>query len=168
MPIYEFYCPHCHTVFNFLSRSVNTTTTPACPACTKDDMTRRVSRFAWISRAGDDASEDAAEDENLPVDEATLEHAVGSLASEAEHIDENDPKAMAGLMRKFSSMTGIEYNDTMEAALSKLEAGQDPEQIEQEMGDALEGDDLPFRLRGQKPNLRTMLPPKHDDTLYEM
>ncbi len=168
MPIYEFYCPHCHVIYNFLSRRVQTDTTPACPGCKKSDLSRQVSRFAWISRSGDHAQNEDEEGGDLPVDEATLEDAVGRLASEAENVNEDDPKAMAGLMRKFSDMTGVEYNDTMESALSRLESGEDPETIESEMGDALEGDELPFKKKGQKPNLRKILPPRHDETLYEM
>ena len=38
MPIYEFYCPHCHRVFNFLSRAVNTDKTPDCPQCPIEDL----------------------------------------------------------------------------------------------------------------------------------
>ncbi|MCK4728291.1 MAG: zinc ribbon domain-containing protein, partial [Desulfobacterales bacterium] len=33
MPIYEFYCEDCNTIFNFFSRSVNTTKRPPCPRC---------------------------------------------------------------------------------------------------------------------------------------
>ena len=29
MPVYEFYCADCHTVFNFLARRVDTTASPA-------------------------------------------------------------------------------------------------------------------------------------------
>ena len=29
MPIYEFYCPGCYTVFTFFSRKINTTTRPS-------------------------------------------------------------------------------------------------------------------------------------------
>ena len=46
MPIYEFYCPHCHRVFNFLSRAVNTDKTPDCPQCDRPGLTRRASAFA--------------------------------------------------------------------------------------------------------------------------
>jgi hypothetical protein len=28
MPIYEFYCEDCHTIFNFFSKNVNTTKKP--------------------------------------------------------------------------------------------------------------------------------------------
>ena len=33
MPIYEFYCRKCNTIYNFFSRSVNTEKIPFCPKC---------------------------------------------------------------------------------------------------------------------------------------
>ena len=46
MPIYEFYCRHCHRVFNFLSRAIDTEKTPACPRCGDAGLARRASAFA--------------------------------------------------------------------------------------------------------------------------
>jgi hypothetical protein len=57
----------------------------------------------------------------------------------------------------------------MEKALSRLEAGEDPEQIEKEMGDILEGDDtLPFDFKQSRSGGGRPKPPVHDETLYEM
>jgi putative FmdB family regulatory protein len=165
MPIYEFYCPACHTIYNFLSRCVNTEKVPHCPGCKKDSLTRRVSRFAVISRGKN--SESDSELDNLPIDESKMESAMTALASQAEGIDENDPKAAAQLMRKFSSMTGLHYSESIEQALSRLEAGEDPDTIEQEMGDVLDSDELPFALPGRKSGGKRT-PPKRDETLYEM
>ncbi|MDP3283707.1 MAG: zinc ribbon domain-containing protein, partial [Desulfobacterales bacterium] len=33
MPIYEFYCQDCNTIYNFFSKSVNTKKSPNCPMC---------------------------------------------------------------------------------------------------------------------------------------
>ncbi|MDH3798752.1 MAG: zinc ribbon domain-containing protein, partial [Desulfobacterales bacterium] len=43
MPIYEFYCEDCNTIFNFFSKSVNTTKTPKCPNCKKKRLSRQMS-----------------------------------------------------------------------------------------------------------------------------
>ena len=51
MPIYEFYCPDCHTIFNFLSKSINTTKRPHCPKCKGRKLRREVSSFALTGRA---------------------------------------------------------------------------------------------------------------------
>ena len=165
MPIYEFYCPRCHTLFSFWSKTVNTEKRPRCPECKKDTLQRRLSSFATISSrpAGDEKSAD-----DLPIDETKMENAMAALASEAESMEGEDPKAAARLMRKFSDLTGLRYGDGMEEALGRLESGEDPEAIEAEMGDLLSEEEPPFTLPGKKPQRRTSGPPRQDDTLYEM
>ncbi|HVN79918.1 MAG TPA: zinc ribbon domain-containing protein [Terriglobia bacterium] len=165
MPIYEFYCPNCHTIYNFFSRSVNTDTRPACPGCKRDSLQRRVSRFAVVS-AG--KSEGEKSEFDLPIDEAKMENAVASLASEAEGMNEEDPRAAARLMQRFSQMTGLKLGKNMEEALRRLESGEDPEAIEAEMGDLLEGDESPFEIPDKKAGRRSAFPPARDETLYEM
>jgi hypothetical protein len=64
-----------------------------------------------------------------------MEKAMESLAAEAEHINENDPRQAVDFMRKLTDMTGIRLGEKMEDALSRMEAGEDPEVIEQELGD---------------------------------
>ncbi len=134
MPIYEFYCPDCHRVMSFLSRSVDTRKQPACPKCGRAGLTRRVSSFA-ISRGRKEEPGAAA---GVPgFDEARLEKAMESLAGEMEHMNEDDPRQSAQLMRKLLEATGAPPNPPMEEALKRLEAGENPERIEEEMGDLL-------------------------------
>ena len=163
MPIYEFFCQDCNTIFNFFSKRINTSKVPDCPKCSRE-LSKILSSFVTIGRAKEPG------DEDLPpgFDEAKLEKALGELAQDAEKMNEEDPKAMARLMRKFSEKTGMELNENMEKALSRLEAGEDPDQIEKEMGDVLEGEEgLPFEFKQARKGVRPK-PPKHDDTLYEM
>lgn len=167
MPIYEFYCRQCHTIYSFLSRSVNTQRVPVCPTSPGHRLQRQVSGFAVVSggkREGDAAGDD------FPVDDTRMEQAMETLASEAEGLNEEDPRAAARLMRRLSDMTGIEYNEGMEEALRRLEAGEDPDAVEAEMGDLLEGDEDPFALPGtaKAGRRRKTRPPRRDDTLYEM
>lgn len=162
MPIYEFYCKGCNTIFSFLSRKVDTKTSPRCPKCKKVRLNRQVSLFAATVGAAD-----TGDMEGLPFDERKMESAMNQLASEAEHINENDPKAAADLMRKFSSMTGVEFGGSMEDALKRLEAGESPEEIEKELGPMMEGDEDPFVI-SRKTGARTVRPPARDNTLYEM
>jgi len=167
MPIYEFYCPDCHVMFNFLSKTVNTAKRPKCPRCKARRLERQVSLFAATGKAGEKDEMD-----DLPIDEGKMESAIGALAGEAENINEDDPRQAAGLMRKFSRMTGMEFGKGMEEALGRMEAGEDPEKIEQEMGDLMEGED-PFILPGKggpggakRPGKRGE--PRRDPGLYEM
>ena len=162
MPIYEFYCPDCHMIFNFFSRTINTEKIPGCPKCNRSKLDRQMSAFAVLRGAKED------QDDGLPdIDESKLEKAMTALASEAEGINEDDPKQAAQLMRKLTQMTGLELGSGMEEALRRMEAGEDPEQIEAEMGDLLEEED-PLVFQGQKKSDRRKPPPRNDDKLYEL
>lgn len=145
MPIYEFYCRKCHRVFNFFSSRINTEKRPLCPRCGKVKLERQVSMFSTCLGTGkDDAGGDIPD-----IDESRLEKAMTALAGEAEKIDENDPRQAANLMRKLTDMTGLNLGGGMEEALSRMEAGEDPEQIEADMGDLL-GEEEPFLTAGGK------------------
>lgn len=169
MPIYEFYCPKCNVLFNFFSKAVNTTGRPDCPKCRGKRLTRQISMFAAVGRAREDAAPAGGEDD-LPIDDAKMERAMESLAGEAEGLDENDPRQAARLMRKFSDMTGLEFKDNMKTAIERMEAGEDPEAIEEEMGGMMDDED-PFVLPGKKEKMkspRRRPPPRRDPKLYEM
>src|SRR3990172_4062250 len=137
MPIYEFYCRPCHRVFSFLSRAVDTARTPSCPRCGAPELVRRVSPFA-ISKWRKEEPKPAAREPDL--DEGRLERAMEALAGEMDGIDENDPRQGARLMRKLFSATGMPVGAGMEEALRRMESGEDPEKIEDGMGDVLGGD----------------------------
>ena len=162
MPIYEFYCPECHMVFNFFSRTINTEKIPPCPKCDRFELERQMSSFAVLRGVKED------QDDGVPdVDESKLEKAMTALASEAERINEDDPRQAAQLMRKLTHMTGMELGTGMEEALRRMEAGEDPEQIEAEMGDLLEEED-PLIFQGQKKSTSRKMPPRKDEKLYEL
>lgn len=162
MPIYEFYCFRCNTLYSFLSKSINTTTRPRCPRCKKPKLERQVSAFAMTGKARED---DGMGD--LPFDESKMERAITELAGDAEGINEDDPRQAARLMRKFSQMTGMEFGAGMEEAIGRMESGEDPERIEAEMGDIMESED-PFILPGKRGGGVGRQPPRRDETLYEM
>jgi putative FmdB family regulatory protein len=167
MPIYEFYCPDCHAIFNFLSRTINTTARPPCPRCRRKQLEKQVSLFAATGKAVEDGGMD-----DLPIDESRMESAMEAMASEAEHMNEDDPREAARLMRKFSDMTGMEFGKGMQEALGRMEAGEDPEKVEAEMGDVMEGED-PFVLPGKQAGTtrageKRYSEPRRDATLYEM
>ena len=166
MPIYEFYCQQCHTIYNFLSRTVNTEKIPDCPTCKDVKLQRKVSLFSAISSRGDQGEGD---DELPPIDEARMEKAMGMLAQEAEHMDEDDPRQAAQLMRKLSDATGLRMGSAMEEALARMERGEDPEKIEAEMGDLLEEEE-PFLLEAKsRRSSRSRRPAPHvDKTLREL
>jgi len=162
MPIYEFYCSNCNTIYKFYSSRVNTEKIPSCPKCNKEKLKRKMSKFSVIS---DESSQD---DMDIPIDESKLEKAISSLAKDAEGLNEENPRNMARLMRKFSDKAGLEYNDQMKEALGRLESGEDPEKIEEEMGDFLEGEELPFEFKSGQIITNKNKEPDKDDELYEL
>jgi putative FmdB family regulatory protein len=166
MPIYEFYCDDCNTIFNFFSKTVNIEKQPICPRCDKKTLQRLLSPFATLKRG---KGEEEGDDFPMPdVDESKLERAMSTLAQEAERMDEDDPRQAAQLMRKLSDMTGMNLGPAMEEALQRMEGGEDPEQIEAEMGDLLEEED-PFMAGTVKKGLKARKPPpEKDETLYEL
>ena len=85
MPIYEFYCEDCNTIFNFFSKRVNTTKRPLCPSCKQKKLSRQMSTFASLTGAKEEGLDD------LPIDEAKMEKAMSLLAREAEGISVSAP-----------------------------------------------------------------------------
>jgi putative FmdB family regulatory protein len=165
MPIYEYYCHKCNTVYNFFSKTVNTQKVPNCPKCKRIKLKRQMSVFAKIKRGGEEGAEEAG---MPPIDEAAMEKAMSMLASEADHINEDDPRQAANLMRKLTEATGMNLGPAMEEALRRMERGEDPEQIEAEMGDLLEGEE-PFLFDGSKGKKgKGKARPRVDETLYDL
>ncbi len=173
MPIYEFFCDHCRTVFNFYSRRINPGAQPDCPRCGRVRLERWMSRFATPSGRSDDSTPpDAGEPDMDP----RMERALEGLAGEAESLSEDDPRQAAALMRRFSEVSGMPLTGSMQEALARLEKGEDPEQIEAEMGDALENDD-PFDADdaafagdpdGKRGRTTAPRPIRHEETLYDL
>lgn len=162
MPIYEFYCSQCNTIYNFFSKSVNTDKIPACPKCKSPELSRQVSVFSNISRTREEGGDDMP-----PFDERAMEKAMGQLAREAENLDENDPRQAASLMRKLSDSTGLKMGAAMEEALHRMERGEDPEQIEAELGELLEEEE-PFLMEQKGQGRSGQRRPNVDETLYDL
>ena len=167
MPVYEFSCPDCYTIFNFFSRRVNTAKRPHCLRCGRPELARQVSRFA-VSKG----RQEAEGDDTMPdMDASRLERAMQALASEAEGLDEQDPRQAARLMHKLSEAMGTHLGSGMEDVIRRMEAGEDPEQIETDMSDLLDAED-PFggveTKQGGKPVRPSSPRPQVDQTLYEL
>ena len=170
MPIHEFYCLDCHRIYNFLARRPNVTRRPSCPRCSRPKLERKISRFA-ISKGVLESSEDS-EGMDLPagLDEAKMERVLAEMATEAENINEDDPRQMARMMRKLYDGTGLPLGEGMEEAMRRMEAGEDPDTIEAEMGDLLDNDDMLLGpgKSGLKGMSRRLRPPEVDAKLYDL
>jgi putative FmdB family regulatory protein len=144
MPIYEFACPKCRVIFNFLSHRVSPTHLPTCPKCGNKKMTKQISNFAMPrglkestpAAGGDDEGGDAGPMPDL--DDPRVMRAMNEMERDMEHLDENNPKHMAHMMRKMKDlMPPGTMPKEMDIAIKRLEAGEDPEKIEADMGDVL-------------------------------
>jgi hypothetical protein len=138
MPIYEYYCPDNHTIYQFYAKTfAQGQTVPKCPQDPKFRMQKLLSTFAVTSGGKSDDAPPPANLGSEPADDARMEAAMGAMESEFANLDEKDPRAMARMMRRMSELTGEKIDGEMEEVVRKLEEGTDPEELEQEMG----GDD---------------------------
>ncbi|SPE58729.1 Regulatory protein, FmdB family [Verrucomicrobia bacterium] len=141
MPIYEYACPKCRVIFNFLSKKVSPEHLPVCPKCGNKKMTKQVSRFAMSRKLKEPAAKGAADAEGPPMpdfDDPRVERAMMEMERDMEHLDENNPKHMAHMMRKMKDlMPAGTVPKELDIAIKRLEAGEDPEKIEEDMGDVL-------------------------------
>lgn len=116
MPIYEYGCYDCRKRVNVFFRSFSEVETKeaTCPRCGGVNLKRLVSRVAFV-RSEESRLESLADP--------------SSLAG----LDENDPKSVARWMRKMGNEMGEDLGDEFNEVVDRLEAGEDPESIEQSM-----------------------------------
>ena len=164
MPIYEFYCKKCNTVYKFYSRTIDTTTVPKCPGCKRVKLERMFSTFATLSKRDAEVGPEGVPD----IDETKLEKAMAMIEKEAEGLDENDPAQAADLMRKLTDAAGISLGEGMEEALARMERGEDPDKIEEDLGGLLGEDSFQFENKKKKGSGKTASKPRMDETLYEL
>jgi putative FmdB family regulatory protein len=116
MPNYEYRCLNCRKRFEvFLTYSDYGTRTIACPHCKSENVQRRIGRIR-VARS----------------DESRLENLADP--SKLEGLDE-DPRALGRMMREMGSEVGEEMGPEFNEVVNRLESGQSPEQIEQDLPD---------------------------------
>jgi putative FmdB family regulatory protein len=141
MPIYEYACPKCRVIFNFLSKRLNPDRLPVCPKCGNEKMVKQMSRFAMSRGLKEPPAKTESETGEPPTpdfDDPRMERAMMEMERDMEHLDENNPKHMAHMMRKMKDlMPPGTMPKELDVAIKRLEAGEDPEKIEEDMGDVL-------------------------------
>lgn len=123
MPIYEYYCGVCRKRVSVFFRSMSSASdaNAVCPNCSSQNLRRLVSRVA-VLKSEESRMDDMADPSLL----AGLEN--------------EDPRALAHMMRKMSDEMGEPLDGEMTEVLGRLEAGESPESIEQSMPDLASGD----------------------------
>lgn len=133
-----------------------------CPKCSKGPLERLISRFSVLRGAKQQ------DDIGMPeLDESRLQKAMSLLEREAKNINEDDPGQAAHLMRKLFDTTGLDLGSGIEEALRRMEAGEDPDKIEEEIGDILNGEDILKASPKASQKVREK-PPERDETLYHL
>ena len=139
MPLYEFYCEPCHTVFTFRSARVDTVTVPLCPRCGKS-LKREVSPFAHIMSG----AVKAADAQDLGCADR-MEQAAAQLGERLQALDDDDsdPREAVRVMRELSEAGGLRYYKEVQEAMARIEAGEDPEKIDEDFREVFDTDN-PF------------------------
>ena len=142
MPIYEFACPNCRVIFNFLSKRVNPDRPPTCPKCGNKKMVKQMSGFAMprgLKEPTVTGDPGGGEEGPMPdLDDPRVARVMSELERDMAHMDENNPKHMAHMMRKMKDILPEgSMPKELDVAIKRLEAGEDPEKIEEDMGDIL-------------------------------
>jgi putative FmdB family regulatory protein len=137
MPIYEFACPKCRKIFSFLSKRMNPDRLPVCPKCGHKKLEKQLSSFAMTR--GLSETSDAGDQGPMPdLDDPRIARAMAEMERDMAHLDENNPKHMAQMMRKMKDiMPAGSMPKELDIAIKRLEAGEDPEKIEEDMGDVM-------------------------------
>ena len=131
MPIYEYRCAACARRVSVFFRSFSAIGEAVCPRCGGTDLTRLMSRVAVLRHSGDDGGSISGDGDD-DIDPT------GMLAG----LDENDPRSVARWARQMSNEMGEPLEPEFEEALTRIESGEDPERVMDEVdGDAGAGGD---------------------------
>jgi putative FmdB family regulatory protein len=116
VPIYEYRCQDCKRRVSIFWRTFSEAEsgTPACPRCGGADLTRLVSRVRLV-RSEESRLDNMADMSDLP------------------DFDESDPQSLGRWMRKMSAETGEDLGPEFDEVVGRLEAGENPEEIEKTM-----------------------------------
>ena len=163
MPIFEFLCPACNRIFSFLSLTPGTSKRPVCPRCGATELSRVHSPFSVSARAKtkfDKPPADAPDDASS----AQMESEMMRMMEGFDEKDAENPRVMARMMRRMAEASGEPMTPTMEEMFRRLEAGEDPETLEEELGPQLEAE----MGEGDGGDEAASAAPTRDDGLYSL
>jgi putative FmdB family regulatory protein len=115
VPIYEYRCNGCGRRVSVFQRSIQGESAAVCPRCGGHDLARLISRVAVVRSEGsrlDDLASDAA------------------LAD----LDERDPRSLARWARRMGRDMGEELGPEFDEVVERLEAGEMPDDMDEQGG----------------------------------
>lgn len=146
-----------------------------CPKCGKSKLEKKVSRFAISKGLIEKGLVGDSGDPFSNVDEAKLEQLMSEFAPGMQDAGEDDPRQMAQLMKRMFEISGSEPTGAMLEAIKRMEAGEDPDAIDEQIGSDIDAQDDPFAAsepggsgRGGKKWRRLLEAPNVDPELYEL
>jgi hypothetical protein len=102
-------------------------------------MEKQISQFSMTRGRTEQGPNAAGEGSGPDLDDPKVARAMAELERDMSHLDENNPRHMAVMMRKMKElMPPGSTPKEFDAAIKRLEAGEDPEKIEAEMGDVFD------------------------------
>jgi len=159
VPIFEFLCPACNRIFSFLSLSLTPSRRPTCPKCGRTDLSRVPSAFS-VGSGSKTATEKPADSGPDDAAAARMENEMLRMMDGIDESDAENPRVMARMMRRMAEVSGEPMTPTMEEMFRRLEAGEDPETLEEQLGPQLESE---MGDEGGESG-----PPTRDDGLYSL
>jgi len=115
LPIYEYRCNGCGRRISVFQRSIQSDAAAACSHCGSRDLARLVSRVVVVR---------------------SEESRLDGLASDAgmADLDESDPRSLARWARRMGREMGEELGPEFDEVVERLEAGEMPDDMEDEEG----------------------------------
>ncbi len=104
MPIYEFYCRTCNTIFSFFTKKIGSKELPACPGC-GGELQRRVSMFSFS-----DPARGKKDVEKMPLSQARLQEGMKKLDREVERLSD-DPQQRDRMLKRFTEISGVRFDE---------------------------------------------------------
>lgn len=156
MPIYEYRCEDCRKRVSLFYQSIGLAEAQAgaarCPQCGGAQLTRLVSRFN-VGRPADRAAYDPAA-AGFDADSADYSDSAGFPGMDEmggmgamegvedtimPGLDEDDPRSIARWARQMQAQGGEDLGPEFNSALSRIESGEDPDRVMEDMEPALAG-----------------------------
>ncbi len=137
MPIYEYYSPDTNRIYSFYAKTLaQGRIVPRCPDHPRARMVKLVSGFAIGGQhKTEPATSSSLTEQSASLTDDRLAAAMTEMERDFSIVDENDPRAMARMLRRMADLSGESLGGPMEEAVRKLEEGADPDTLEEQLGD---------------------------------